>query len=432
MSDPGREMYSLMERLYPVCRSLTGDGVRQTLDVIEEQIPLERTEVPSGTQVYDWTLPREWNIREAWLAGPDGERIVDFADSNLHVLGYSIPVRKRLPLAVLREHLFSDPERPDVTPYRTSYHDENWGFCLPHRQLEALADGEYEAVIDSTLADGWVTYAECLLPGESEGEVLLSTYLDHPSLCNDNLSGIVLLTALAAELRDRQRHYSYRFLFSPATIGPLTWLSRNEERLHRVKHGLVAACVGDPGSLTYKRSRRGDTEIDRAAEEVVSAAGGEVRDFTPLGGDERQFCSPGFDLPVGVLTRTPQDEFPGYHSSADDFDLVRPEHLADSFAAYLAVFELLESGAHEGNATYVNLNPKGEPQLGKRGLYRTVGGGSFTEGALLWVLNLSDGRHDLKVISARSGLPFVEIREAADQLLEAGLLQSTEERVSQR
>ncbi len=430
MSDPGRQMYELMERLYPICRSLTGDGVRETLDVIEEQIPLERTEVPSGTQVYDWTLPREWNIREAWLAGPDGERIVDFADSNLHVLGYSVPVSKRLPLSELREHLFSDPERPDVTPYRTSYHNENWGFCLPHRQLEALEDGEYEAVIDSTLEDGVVTYAECLLPGQTEDEILLSTYICHPSLCNDNLSGIVLLTALAKHLQAEQRSYSYRFLFSPATIGPLTWLSRNEDRLHRVKHGLVAACVGDAGPLTYKRSRRGDAAVDRAAGQVVLSAGGEVRDFTPLGGDERQFCSPGFDLPVGVLSRTPQDEFPGYHSSADDLELVRPEHLADSFAAYLAVFDQLEADASEGNATYVNLNPKGEPQLGKRGLYRAVGGGSFAEGALLWVLNLSDGRHDLQAIAERSGLPFSEIRAAADQLLDAGLLESAVDGVS--
>ena len=430
MTDPGREMYELMERLYPICRSLTGDGVRATLDLIEEQIPLERSEVPSGTQVYDWTLPPEWNIREAWLAGPDGERIVDFADSNLHVLGYSVPVRRRLPLAELREHLFSDPERPDVTPYRTSYHNENWGFCLPHRQLEALEDGEYEAVIDSTLEDGVVTYAECLLPGETEDEILLSTYICHPSLCNDNLSGIVLLTGLARHLQGHRRLHTYRFLFSPATIGPLTWLSRNEERLHRVKHGLVAACVGDPGPLTYKRSRRGDAAIDRTAAQVVRAAGGEVRDFTPLGGDERQFCSPGFDLPVGVLSRTPQDEFPGYHSSADDLELVRPEHLAGSFAAYLAVFDQLEGEAAEGNATYVSLNQKGEPQLGKRGLYRAVGGGSFAEGALLWVLNLSDGRHDLKAIAERSGLPFSEIRSAADQLLAANLLEAAEDRIS--
>lgn len=460
MSEAGHEMYALMERLYPLCRSLTGSGVRRTLDLIEEQIPLERTEVPSGTQVYDWTLPREWNIREAWLAGPDGERIVDFADSNLHVLGYSVPVRKRLPLTELREHLFSDPERPEVTPYRTSYHDENWGFCLPHGQLETLPGGEYEALVDSTLADGNVTYAECLLPGESEDEILLSTYICHPSLCNDNLSGIVLLTELAKHLHGQARRYSYRFLFSPATIGPLTWLSRNEDRLDRVKHGLVAACVGDPGLMTYKRSRRGDAAIDRAAEQVVRAAGGEVRDFTPLGGDERQFCSPGFDLPVGVLTRTPQDEFPGYHSSADDLQLVRPEHLSDSFAAYLAVLDLLEietkyaeptvpgtkvltvpgtdvftvpgteSGEAGQNGTYVNLNPKGEPQLGKRGLYRSVGGGSFAEGALLWVLNLSDGSHDLRAIASRSELAFSEIREAADQLLAAGLLEAAEERVS--
>jgi aminopeptidase-like protein len=430
MSDPGREMYELMERLYPLCRSLTGDGVRRTLDLVEEQIPLERTEVPSGTQVYDWTLPREWNIRGAWLDGPDGQRIVDFADSNLHVLGYSAPTRTRLSLAELREHLFSDPERPDVIPYRTSYHDENWGLCLPHRQLEALPDGEYEVVIDSTLADGAVTYAECLLPGRSDDEILLSTYICHPSLCNDNLSGIVLLAALARHLSGHERAYSYRFLFSPATIGPLTWLSRNEQRLHRVKHGLVAACVGDPGPLTYKRSRRGNAGIDRAAGQVVRAAGGEVRDFTPLGGDERQFCSPGFDLPVGVLTRTPQDEFAGYHSSADDFSLVGAESLAGSFDAYLAVFDLLEGELSDGNATYVNLSPKGEPQLGRRGLYRAIGGGSFAEGALLWVLNLSDGRHDLRAIAERSGLPFPEIREAADQLLEAGLLEPAEDRVS--
>ena len=414
-------MTELLKRLFPICRSLTGNGVRQTLDIVGAQIPLERTEVPTGTQVFDWTVPREWNIRGAWLDGPQG-RICDFADSNLHVLGYSVPVNERLSLDELRPHLFSDPERPEVIPYRTSYHNENWGFCLPHELVERLSDGEYEAVIDSTLDDGSLTYAEHVVPGASEDEVLLSTYVCHPSLANDNLSGIVLLTELAKRLEGSSRRYTYRFLFSPATLGPLTWLSRNEERLDRVKHGLVACCLGDPGPLTYKRSRRGDRDIDRAAGHVVRARGGQIRDWSPLGGDERQFGSPGFDLPVGVLSRTPQDEFPGYHSSADDLTLVRPEHLQDSLEAYVEVLEILESGLPAGNATYMNTSPKGEPQLGRRGLYRPIGGGSFAEGPLLWVLNLSDGEHDLVAIAERSGLTFDEIRAAADSLVEHGLL----------
>jgi aminopeptidase-like protein len=411
-------MWALMERLFPICRSLTGDGVRETLDVVGEHIALERTDIATGTQIFDWTVPREWNIRGATLDGPH-ERVCDFTNSNLHVLGYSVPVRTRISLDELRAHLFSDPQSPDVIPYRTSYHDENWGFCLPHAQLEGLPDGEYEVVIDSTLEDGWLTYAECVVPGESSNQVLLSTYVCHPSLANDNLSGIVLLTALAERIAAERRRLTYRFLFGPATLGPLAWLWKNESQLGRIKHGLVAACVGDPGGLTYKRSRCGIAEVDRAAEHVVRARGGEVRDWSPLGGDERQYGSPGFDLPVGVLTRTPQDEFPGYHSSADDLDFVRPESLEDSLEAYLEVLDVLER-----NATYINTSPKGEPQLGKRGLYRAVGGGSSTEGPLLWVLNLSDGTHDLLAIADRAGLPFSEIREAADSLLTAGLLES--------
>jgi aminopeptidase-like protein len=414
-------MRDLLERLFPICRSLTGDGVRETLDVIGERIALERTEVPTGVQVYDWTVPREWNIRGAHLDGPDG-RVCDFADSNLHVLGYSVPVNRRLSLEELRPHLFSDPERPDVIPYRTSYHDENWGFCLPHEQLDRLSPGEYEAVIDSTLEDGRLTYAEHVVAGDSDAEVLLSTYICHPSLANDNLSGIVLLTELAGRLTGGARRFTYRFLFSPATLGPLTWLSRNEERLRRIEHGLVACCVGDPGPLTYKRSRRGTAEIDRIAAHVVRGRGGRVREWSPLGGDERQFGSPGFDLPVGVLSRTPQDEFPGYHSSADDLDLVKVDHLEDSLAAFLEVLDLLENGV-EGNATYVSTNQRGEPQLGRRGLYRAIGGGSFTEAPLLWVLNMADGEHDLLAIADRSGLPFAEVRAAADALLEQGLLE---------
>ena len=418
-AEVGAELHALIGELMPLPRSLTGDGVRATFDVLDRIVALDRVEVPTDTPVYDWTIPREWNIREAWLAGPDGRRVVDFADSTLHVLGYSVPVQATMPLHELRPHLFTDPARPDVTPFRTSYHNENWGFCLPHRTLEELEDGEYEAFIDSSLEDGRLTYAEVTLPGAEPEEVLISTYVCHPQMANDNLSGVVVAAVLARTLQAMSLRLSYRFLFSPATIGPLTWLARNEDRLGLVRAGLVVSCVGDAGNLTYKRSRRGDAEVDRAAEVVLRDLDGrhELREFSPLGGDERQFCSPGFDLPVGVLSRTPQDEFPGYHSSADDLQLVRPEFLADSFGAYLRVLDALE-----GNGTYVNTNPKGEPQLGRRGLYRAVGGGSFAEAALLWVLNLSDGTNDLLEIARRSGLPFADIREAADRLLDVGLL----------
>jgi aminopeptidase-like protein len=414
----GEAIYALAAEIYPICRSITGDGVRATLARLARHVELEVHEVPTGTRVFDWTVPKEWNVREAWIADPEGGRIVDYAACNLHLLGYSVPVRARMPLAELREHVFTDPARPDVIPYRTSYYDERWGFCMSARQLASLREGDYDVCVDSTLADGSITYGESVVPGESEDEVLLSTYVCHPSLCNDNLSGVVLLATLGKYLRGMPLRYTVRLLFSPGTIGPLAWLARNEERLGRVKHGLVVSCVGDPGGFTYKTSRRGDAEIDRAV--INALVGGEwfdVADWEPLGGDERQFGSPGFDLPVGALSRTPADRFPEYHSSADDLDFVRPHALGGAFAALLSVLDVLE-----GNATYANLNPKGEPQLGRRGLYRSVGGGSLTEGALLWVLNLSDGGHSLLDISDRSGIPFREIRVAADRLLQHDLL----------
>jgi aminopeptidase-like protein len=420
-SEVGVEMHDLMAELYPICRSLTGDGVRETFSILEREVPLEITEIPSGTEVFDWTLPREWNIRDAWIAGPDGRRVVDFERSNLHVLGYSVPVRTRMPLRELREHLFTHPENPDWIPFRTSYYQENWGFCLSQRQLERLSDGEYEAVIDSSLSDGFVTYAEAHVPGELADEVLFSTYVCHPSLCNDNLSGVVLTATLAKHVRPMRLRYSYRFLLGPGTIGPLSWLWKNEENVGRVRHGLVLSCVGDPGPLTYKRSRGEDAEIDQTAANVVRASGGTVIPFEPWGGDERQFCSPGFNLPVGALSRTPADKFPGYHSSADDLEFVRPEFLADSFRRCLEIVDVLET-----NASYVNLNPKGEPQLGKRGLYRSVAGGSSTEAGLLWVLNLSDGEHTLLDISDRSGLAYPAVREAAETLRDHGLLEEVE------
>jgi aminopeptidase-like protein len=412
----GRDMYDLIAELYPICRSITGEGFRSTLDILARHLDLAVHEVASGTRVFDWTVPREWNITDAYVATSAGERVIDFRASNLHVVSYSVPVDARMSLSELRPHLHTLPEHPEWIPYRTSYYDDNWGFCLSQRQFDRLAEDEYHVVIDSSLTDGYLTYGEYLVPGASAEEVLVSCHACHPSLCNDNLSGVVLATWLAKALADSEPRYSYRFLFIPGTIGSITWLARNEATLPRVRAGLVLACVGDPGGLTYKRSRRGDTEIDRAMAHVLATSGAqyEITDFSPYGYDERQFCSPGFDLPVGCLNRTPYASYPEYHTSADDLDLIRPDSLADSFKACLAAFRILEE-----NATYLNQNPKCEPQLGKRGLYRDIGD---DEMAMLWVLNQSDGRMSLLDVAERSGLPFALLAEVAAALKGAGLL----------
>jgi len=423
----GEEMLELMRRLYPLCRSLTGDGVRETLRLVGEVVPLEVSEVPTGTPAFDWTVPREWNVAGAWIADGDGRRLVDFRASNLHVVGYSRPVRERMRGAELRERLHSLPEHPDWIPLRTAYWADTWGFCVTETQLEAIdPEEEYEVVIDARLENGHLTYAEALIEGQVEEEVLLSTYVCHPSLCNDNLSGIALLAFLGRQLRGcDQLRYSHRLLFSPGTIGPLVWLSRNLERLGRIRAGLAVSCAGDPGPLRYKRSRRGTAEVDRAAEHVLrrSRPGSIVEHFVPWGGDERQFCSPGFDLPVGALARTPHGLFPEYHTSADDFGLVRADALADSLAAALEILDILDR-----NAVYVSRSPYGEPQLGRRGLYREVSAGVPREEerfqrALLWVLNLADGRHSLLDVAERAGMPFAVVAEAADALLAAELLE---------
>jgi aminopeptidase-like protein len=415
-------MHELVRRLYPICRSLTGDGVRETLAILSERIPLEVREVPTGTPVLDWTVPKEWNVRDAYIKDRSGKRVVDFRESNLHVVGYSVPVQKRMSLEELRPHLFSLPEHQDWIPYRTSYYEERWGFCLPHRQLEALVDDDYEVCIDSTLEDGHLTYGELCLPGDSDEEVLLYAHVCHPSLCNDNLSSLAVASRAAEWLAAVPHRYTYRIVFAPGTIGAITWLAMNEDCVSRIKHGLVLACFGDPGGFTYKQSRRGDAQVDRAARHVLEHidAAHEVRPFTPYGYDERQFCSPGFDLPVGCLMRTPHGEFPEYHTSADDLSLVTPSALADSFSGLVGILDVLER-----NRTFRNLSPKGEPQLGRRGLYGSIGGAADSrsrELALLWVLNLSDGHHSLLDIAERSGLRFDAINRAAEALVEHDLL----------
>ncbi len=419
--ETGHELHCFVADLYPICRSITGDGIRDTLKRIQKLIPLQIFEVESGTQVFDWTIPQEWNIREAYLNGPDGKRVVDFRQCSLHVLNYSTPMHTTLPLCELKEHLFTLPEHPDWIPYRTSYYKPEWGFCLTHKQLMALREGEYEVCIDTTLENGHLTYGECYLPGRSSEEVLISVHACHPSLANDNLSGLAVATFLAQLLAGKDLRYSYRFLFIPGTIGAITWLARNKEKVGRIRHGLVLTCIGDAGGFHYKKSRRGDAEIDRAVAHILKHCGevSEVLDFSPYGYDERQYCSPGFNLPVGCLMRSVWGSFPEYHTSADNLDFIHPQQLARSLRLCASIFDVLEN-----NCSYTSQNQCCEPQLGKRNLYRSTGGESIGVeiNARLWVLNFSDGDHSLLDIAECSGMPFTAIRDAAELLCENGLL----------
>jgi len=418
----GEDMYRMIVELYPICRSITGNGFRQTMRRIQESIPISIQEIPSGTDVFDWTIPKEWNIQDAYVKGPSGKKVIDFQQHNLHIMQYSVPVRLKMPLQELKHHLYSLPDHPEWIPYRTSYYKENWGFCLSQKQLDSLEEGEYEVVIDASLEDGHLTYGEYRIQGESDEEVLLSCHCCHPSLCNDNLSGIALTSRLAEILRGLSLRYSYRFLFIPGAIGSITWLSKNEEVASRIKHGLVVTGVGDLGIFHYKKSRRGDAEIDRVVQYVLKHSGKSyhVRDFSPYGYDERQYCSPGFNLPVGSLTKSQHGSYPQYHTSADNLEFVSAEALAESFRVYLEVIHTLE-----GNRYYINLNPKCEVRLGKRGLYRTVGGEldqPLNELATLWVLNLSDGGYSLLDIAEKANIPFRVIHEVTEKLLSHGLL----------
>jgi aminopeptidase-like protein len=418
----GEAIFALAAEIYPICRSITGDGVRATLAHLGRHIDLEVHEVPTGTQVFDWTIPREWNIRDAYIKNAAGERVVDFGSCNLHVLNYSRPIRLTLPLDELKKHIFTLPEQPDLIPYRTSYYAENWGFCMAHNRLAALPDGLYEAVIDASLTDGSLSYGEHLHRGATDEEFLFSAHVCHPSLANDNCSGLALLTLLAGRLAPLRTRYSYRFLFAPGTIGAIAWLARNEHRVSRIRHGLVVAGVGDGGGPTYKKSRRGDALIDRAMAHVLrhAAPSPRILDFFPYGYDERQFCSPGFDLGVGLFQRSQYGTFPEYHTSADNLDFIRPEHLGASYRMIAAMIDIVENDWRPRNTS-----PKGEPQLGRRGLYSALGGdkdGPAKSMAFLWILNLADGRHTLLDIAERAQLPFAVVAEAAQLLRSSGLL----------
>jgi aminopeptidase-like protein len=418
----GAEMHALMARLRPIRSSITGSGIREIFRLLGETIPITVTRVPTGTRVLDWTVPREWTLRDAYVADAAGRRVIDIADSPLHVVNYSTPVRRRMSLSELQPHLYSLPEHPDWVPYRASYYRESWGFCLAHRVLESLPEGDYDVVIDSSLSDGHLEYAECVIPGQTDEEVLISTHACHPAMGNDNLSGVAVAWAAARALQGATPRYTHRFLFIPTIIGSIVWLARNEARVPDIRHGLVLACVGDGGPFHYKRSRRADALVDRAAAHVLSMdpSGGHVEDFVPYGYDERNYCSPGFNLPLGALSRTPHGRFPQYHTSADDLDFVRPEHLAGSLDACLTILDVLEN-----DGIYLNTSPKGEPQLGRRGLYNRTGGVTrdhASEFALFWVLSFSDGNHSLLDIAERARIPFAIVAGAARRLTEAGLL----------
>jgi len=417
----GQQLHDFARLLYPICRSITGDGVRQTLRLIGERIPLKVHEVPTGSRAFDWEVPLEWNIEDACVLDSSGRRVVDFREHNLHIVSYSEPVSESLSREQLLPRLHALPEHPDWIPYRTSYYRRSWGFCLRQRDLEQLPDGKYRVEIKSRLERGSLTYAEAVIPGRSRDEVLLFAHVCHPSLANDNCSGIAIATALAQWLAGEPRLYTYRLVFAPGTIGSLCWLARNESRLNRVRHGLILALLGDPGALTYKMSRREDTQIDAVARYALSVTDprAQVIGFSPYGYDERQLCSPGFNLPVGRLTRSVNGGYAQYHSSADDLSFIRPECLEQSYEACQRIISILET-----DGRYVNLSPKGEPLLGRRGLYGSTGGRSPAERehALLWVLNQSDGSRSLLDIARRSGIGFQRVREAADALQQAGLL----------
>ena len=446
-SNIGKKMYDLMNVLFPICRSITGNGVRKTLEIISKEIPMEIHEVKTGEKIFDWEIPKEWNINDAYIKTSNGEKIIDFQKLNLHVVSYSKPIHKEISLKELKEHVRTLPKKPDLVPYHTSYYDENWGFCMSHKQLSELKDDKYEILIDSKLETGSLTYGEFLIPGETDEEILITCYVCHPSLCNDNLSGVVLVTYLAKRLQEIKNYYSIRFLFIPETIGAITWISKNEKNLMRIKHGLVATCLGTDTKFTYKKTRMGNSVIDETVMNVLknSKFENQIVDFFPYGSDERQFCSPGINLPVGSLYRSDNKylEFPEYHSSADNFSIISEKALAETFEMYFEIIMQLNKNKKNNknqnkenivkkkkkDAVYLNQFPKCEPQLGKRGLYRKIGGTSadsdkeiFNQLSYLWVLNFSDGNHSLEDISELSNIELKVIKKSAEILEKENLL----------
>lgn len=420
------ELETTFDRLWPLLRSITGAGLRESLDILGGIIPLDRMEIPSGTKVFDWTIPKEWVVREAYVITPDGERILDVAENNLHLVGYSTPFRGVLTRAELDQHLHSAPERPDAIPYITSYYQPRWGFCVSQRARDALREGLYEVVVDTDLIDGALSIGEAVLPGQTDEEVLFSSYLCHPSMANNELSGPIVLAYLYRRIAAMpERRYTYRFVLAPETIGSIAYLHRRGvHRLHKyLRVGYVLTCLGASAPFTYKRSRQHESLADRAA---VYAPFGQTTHFhrdVPFhpdnGSDERQYCSPGFDLPVGSIMRTPYGQYPEYHTSDDNKDLISFPALREAIDVCEEIVRTLEL-----NQTYKRTDPFCEPMLSKRDLYPTLGGPvpNADVSALMWALNYSDGKHDLLWIAERSGHDLARLAQMADAAAKADLL----------
>jgi len=422
----GQEMMDLMARLFPICRSLTGDGVRETLNILSDTLPLKIDQVPTGYQAFDWNVPREWNIRDAYVKDSSGERIIDFRKSNLHILNYSVPFSGTLTREELLPHLHAKPELPEAIPYMTSYYADRWGFCLSQNQLDTLPEGPFEVLVDSTLEDGQLTFAEAILPGSSRQEILFSTDVCHPSMAHNELSGPILTAFLHRLISPFEHRYTYRFVFLPETIGSLVFLTQNGDHLRQnLQAGYTVTCVGDAGPYTYKRSRQGTTAADQIAEHCLrylgSSADVVIKNFDPsTGSDERQYCSPGFDLPVGSLMRTMYGEYPEYHTSLDNLDFVSAEGMAGTLKAYLRMVQL-----HELNQTYINKSPYGEPQLGKRGLYPTLGAQAESPDAvtnIMYLLSYSDGSKSVVDIADLANRPAWTFTSEVQSLVDSGLL----------
>lgn len=432
----------LFDALFPLTRSITGPGLKESLELLRSEIPLEICAVPTGTEVFDWSIPKEWRIHEAYLEGPDGRRYANIDESNLHVVNYSKPVDKHLPLSELKEHIYTNEDQPDAIPYVTSYYHRKWGFCLPHQVFESLPEGDYHAYIDSEFVDGNLYYGHTVLEGDSTEEILLSSYLCHPSMANNELSGPLVLTSLYNRLKEwSNRHYTYRFVVAPETIGSLAYLSEYGSHLEDcMVSGLVLTCLGGPKeTLSYQFSRRGDSLLDRTVENVRQYGDIDLRTrpFTPTGGsDERQYCSPGFDLPVGQFARTVYREYDEYHSSKDDKEFMTVEAVLDSSDVVEQLLSWLEYAE-----SFLNTTPYGEPKLDEYDLYPSVNAPetwndstdeivndhSRLLDAALRILNYSDGAHSMVDIASSHGYSLPELIPVIEILREEELIRRNEE-----
>jgi len=423
MNKIGEEMYSLMERLFPICRSITGNGTRETLSIIKEIIPIQITEVPSGTKAFDWEIPYEWNIKDAYIKNSDGQRVIDFRKSNLHIVNYSVPFEGRISLNELEAHLHSLPDQPDCIPYVTSYYEKRWGFCISHKEREKLRDDIYEVKIDSTLQPGSLTYADLVIKGQMNKEILFSTYICHPSMANNELSGLVVSTFLAKYFLQQGKHYyTYRFIFAPETIGVLAYLKEHLDHLKdNVIAGYVITCIGDNGPFSYLKSRKENTLVDRVTTHMLKNTESEYKlyDYIHRGSDERQYCAPGVDLPIGSLMRTKYGEYPEYHTSADNLEFIKPEELEKSLEKYLECINVFENN-HIYKTTVI-----GEPQLGKRGLYPTLSTKSSTQSVkdMMNVLAYCDGENDLLWIAEKINRPISLLVPLVKKLTQRKLLE---------